>query len=65
LRGIPARDSEVRVFRVPELRPDWPADWPAEDPRYSYPRLSPPPLANRFMAPEQRNVDKVFDFIMT
>lgn len=65
LRGIPARDSEVRVFRVPELRPDWPGDWPPEDPRYSYPRLSPPPLANRFMAPEQRNLDKIFDFIIS
>ena len=65
LRGIPARDKEVRVFRVPELRPDWPADWPPEDPRYSYPRLSPPPLANRYMAPEQRNLDQIFDFIMS
>ena len=65
LRGIPARDREVRVFRVPELKPDWPADWAPEDPRYSYPRLSPPPLANRFMAPEQRNLDKIFDFIVS
>jgi predicted YcjX-like family ATPase len=65
LRGVPARDSEVRVFRVPELKPDWPADWAPEDPRYSYPRLSPPPLANRFMAPEQRNIDKIFDFIIS
>ncbi|MCD8352092.1 MAG: YcjX family protein [Planctomycetaceae bacterium] len=65
LRGIPARDHEVRVFRVPELKPDWPADWPPEDPRYSYPRLSPPPLANRFLAPEQRNLDRIFDFIVS
>ncbi len=65
LRGIPARDSGVRVFRVPELAPDWPADWPPEDARYSYPRLSPPPLANRFMAPEQRNLDRIFDFIIS
>ena len=65
LRGIPARDREVRVFRVPELKPDWPADWAPEDPRYSYPRLSPPPLANRFMAPDQRNIDKIFDFIIS
>lgn len=65
LRGIPARDSEVRVFRIPELRPEWPADWPPEDPRYSYPRLSPPPLVNRFMAPDQRNLDKIFDFIVS
>lgn len=66
LRGIPARDPDrkVRVFRVPELKPDWPGDWPPEDARYSYPRLSPPPLANRFMAPEQRNLDRIFDFIM-
>ncbi len=63
LRGVPARDSVERVFRVPELRPEWPADWGPEDPRYSYPRLSPPPLANRFMAPEQRNLERVFDFI--
>lgn len=65
LRGIPARDTEVRVFRIPELKPEWPASWAAEDPRYSYPRLSPPPLANRFMAPEQRNLDKIFDFIVS
>ncbi len=65
LRGIPARDRGVRVFRVPELKPEWPADWGAEDPAYSYPRLSPPPLANRFMAPEQRNVDRIFDFIVS
>ncbi|MCL2001482.1 MAG: YcjX family protein, partial [Planctomycetes bacterium] len=51
LRGIPARDNEVRTFRVPELKPDWPIDWLPEEPRYSYPRLSPPRLANRFVAP--------------
>ena len=65
LRGIPVRDTEPRVFRVPELRPDWPPDWPPEDPRYSYPRLSPPPLANRFLAPEQRNLDRIFEFIVS
>ncbi len=65
LRGIPARDGEVRVFRVPELAPDWPGDWQPEDPRFSYPRLSPPRLANRFVAPEQRNLDKIFDFIIS
>lgn len=65
LRGIPARDDQVRVFRVPELRPEWPGDWPPEDPRYSYPRLSPPRLANRFTAPEQRNLDRIFDFIVS
>ncbi len=65
LRGIPARDSEERVFRVPALAPDWPADWAPEDRRYSYPRLSPPRLANRFMAPEQRNIDRIFDFIIS
>ena len=65
LRGIPARDREVRVFRIPELKPDWPGDWQPEDPRYSYPRLSPPPLANRYMAPEQRNLDRIFDFIIS
>lgn len=64
LRAIPARGEEERVFRVPELRPEWPGDWDAEDPRYSYPRLSPPRLANRFLAPEQRNLDRIFDFIL-
>ncbi|MCC8180913.1 MAG: YcjX family protein, partial [Planctomycetes bacterium] len=63
LRGIPRRDTEERVFRVPELRPDWPHDWGPEDPRYSYPLLSPPRLANRYLAPEQHNLDKIFDFI--
>ncbi len=65
LRGIPARDGGVRVFRVPELRADWPEDWGPEDPGYSYPRLSPPPLTNRFMAPDQRNLEQVFDFIVS
>lgn len=64
LRAVPARDTEQRVFRVPELHPEWPGDWASEDPRYSYPRLSPPRLANRFQAPPQRNLDKIFDFIM-
>ncbi len=67
LRGIPARGGaggEVRVFRVPELGPEWPGDWEPEDQRYSFPLLSPPRLANRYLAPEQRNLDKIFDFLM-
>lgn len=65
LRGIPARDDEIRTFRVPELKPEWPRDWGPEDPRYSYPLLSPLRLANRYLAPEQRNLDKVFDFLVS
>jgi predicted YcjX-like family ATPase len=67
LRGVPARGGGggTRVFRVPELLPDWPGDWKPEDPAYSYPRLSPPPLANRFTAPEQWNLEKIFDFILS
>lgn len=65
LRGVPARDDRERVFRIPELKPDWPGDWPPEDPMYSYPLLSPPRLANRYLAPEQHNLEKLFDFIMT
>ncbi len=64
LRGVPARDDRERVFRIPELKPEWPGDWPPEDPRYSYPLLSPPRLANRYLAPEQHNLEKIFDFIM-
>lgn len=65
LRAIPARGREERVFRIPELKPDWPEDWEAEDPRHSFPLLSPPRLANRFLAPEQRNLDRIFDFIIS
>jgi hypothetical protein len=67
LRGIPARsgDGMEKVFRVPELKAEWPGDWKAEDPAYSYPRLSPPRLANRFTAPRQWNLEKIFDFIMS
>ena len=67
LRGIPARggDGMEKVFRVPELKEEWPGDWKAEDPAYSYPRLSPPRLANRFTAPRQWNLEKVFDFIIS
>lgn len=65
LRGVPARDGGTRVFRVPELRPDWPGDWEAEDRRYSYPRLLPPRLANRYQAPAQRNLEKIFQFIVS
>ncbi len=65
LRGIPARDREEQVFRIPELGPEWPGDWGPEDPRYSFPLLSPPPLANRYLAPEQRNLDRVFDFLIS
>lgn len=65
LKGIPAQDSEERIFRIPELKAEWPEDWGPEDPRYSYPLLSPPKLSNRFLAPEQRNLDRIFDFIMT
>jgi predicted YcjX-like family ATPase len=66
LQGIPARSGgrETRIFRVPELRPEWPGDWEPEDPAYSYPRLSPPRLANQFIAPEQWNLEKVFNFIL-
>ncbi len=65
LKAIPARDTEERIFRIPELKPEWPGDWGPEDPCYSYPLLSPPKLSNRFMAPEQRNLDRIFDFIIS
>lgn len=67
LQGVPARSagSEPSIFRVPEPPEAWPEDWRPEDRAYSYPRLSPPPLINRFMAPEQRNLEKVFDFIIS
>jgi Predicted ATPase len=65
LRGIPARDKEIRTFHVPELGPEWPADWGPEEAQYSYPLLSPPRLANRYMAPEQRNLDRIFDFLIS
>ncbi|MDR1533715.1 MAG: YcjX family protein [Planctomycetota bacterium] len=66
LQGVPAREggSDLRLFRVPELKPVWPVDWGPEDPAYSYPRLAPARLTNRFAAPDQWNLEKVFDFIL-
>ena len=67
LQAMPARGftgqmpEEPPTFRVPPL----PAEWPEDDwESTGYPRLMPPRLANKSSVPRQRNLEKIFDFIM-
>jgi predicted YcjX-like family ATPase len=68
LEGVPLRgnpEMAARTFVVPELPSEWPADWAAEDPAYSYPRLAPGRLANRWQAPAHFGMEKILDFILS
>ncbi|MCC8191148.1 MAG: YcjX family protein [Planctomycetes bacterium] len=65
LRGITAWDGASNVFRVPSVPEKWPDHWEPEDPRFSFPRLLPPRLTNRFQAPKQRGLEHIFDFIIS
>lgn len=62
-RYLVERSGQQQKFRVPSLPADWPAQWPPL--AYQFPRVHPaiPPL--RDCPPEQVNLDRLFDFVMS
>ncbi len=70
LIGIPYRDADGRKippgaeqrFRISELPESWPANWQAG--MYHYPEVYPTIPMRKNAAPEQKNLDKILEFVL-
>lgn len=63
MRGNPDSDNPEKehVYKVSTLPNGWPKDWQHRD--YSFPEVLPRVPANKGIAPEHQNLDKIFAFI--